>query len=161
MSGNGRLECFWDYRDTVGSNEYEVPHYLAELLLQKGYIVHGVIRRSSTFNTSRLDHIYQEPFKKDTNKFRINWQKAVFIFDELERRKIDYDQILLLDSTCMIKWNCPNFFEMTDHKFTAIRDMDNLRWIYNSIQGYKDFFDGFECDVKKYVNSGFIIFMLK
>ena len=39
--------------------------YLAELLLQKGYIVHGVIRRSSTFNTSRLDHIYQEPFKKD------------------------------------------------------------------------------------------------
>ena len=41
--------------------------YLAELLLQKGYIVHGVIRRSSTFNTSRLDHIYQEPFKKDRN----------------------------------------------------------------------------------------------
>jgi len=41
--------------------------YLAELLLQKGYMVHGVIRRSSTFNTSRLDHIYQEPFKKDRN----------------------------------------------------------------------------------------------
>ena len=34
LSGNGRLECFWDYRDTVGSNEYEVPHYLAELLLR-------------------------------------------------------------------------------------------------------------------------------
>ena len=39
--------------------------YLAELLLKKGYTVHGVIRRSSTFNTSRLDHIYQEPFQKD------------------------------------------------------------------------------------------------
>ena len=101
--------------------------------------------------------LFQEPFKKDTNKFRINWQKAVFIFDELERRKIDYDQILLLDSTCMIKWNCPNFFEMTDHKFTAIRDMDNLRWIHNSVQGYKEFFDGYECDIKKYVNEFLII----
>lgn len=35
--------------------------YLAELLLEKGYEVHGVIRRSSTFNTSRIDHLYQDP----------------------------------------------------------------------------------------------------
>jgi len=35
--------------------------YLAELLLEKGYEVHGVIRRSSSFNTSRIDHIYQDP----------------------------------------------------------------------------------------------------
>ena len=35
--------------------------YLAELLLGKGYEVHGLIRRSSTFNTARIDHIYQDP----------------------------------------------------------------------------------------------------
>jgi GDPmannose 4,6-dehydratase len=35
--------------------------YLAELLLYKGYEVHGLVRRSSTFNTSRIDHIYQDP----------------------------------------------------------------------------------------------------
>lgn len=35
--------------------------YLAEFLLSKGYEVHGVIRRASTFNTSRIDHIYQDP----------------------------------------------------------------------------------------------------
>lgn len=35
--------------------------YLAELLLKKGYEVHGVIRRSSSFNTDRIDHIYQDP----------------------------------------------------------------------------------------------------
>ena len=35
--------------------------YLAELLLSKGYEVHGVIRRASTFNTGRIDHIYREP----------------------------------------------------------------------------------------------------
>ena len=35
--------------------------YLAELLLDKGYEVHGLIRRSSTFNTDRIDHLYQDP----------------------------------------------------------------------------------------------------
>src|SRR5712691_2080743 len=35
--------------------------YLAELLLGKGYTVHGIIRRSSSFNTGRIDHIYQDP----------------------------------------------------------------------------------------------------
>lgn len=35
--------------------------YLAELLLEKGYEVHGIIRRSSTFNTSRIDHLYKDP----------------------------------------------------------------------------------------------------
>lgn len=34
--------------------------YLAELLLSKGYEVHGIIRRSSSFNTSRIDHIYRD-----------------------------------------------------------------------------------------------------
>ena len=35
--------------------------YLAELLLSKGYDVHGIIRRASTFNTQRLDHLYRDP----------------------------------------------------------------------------------------------------
>ncbi len=35
--------------------------YLAELLLEKGYIVHGIIRRASLFNTDRIDHLYQDP----------------------------------------------------------------------------------------------------
>ena len=39
--------------------------YLAELLLAKGYEVHGIIRRSSSFNTARIDHIYQDPHDKN------------------------------------------------------------------------------------------------
>lgn len=41
--------------------------YLAELLLEKGYEVHGVVRRSSVFNTERIDHIYTDPHAKGTN----------------------------------------------------------------------------------------------
>jgi GDPmannose 4,6-dehydratase len=43
--------------------------YLAELLLSKGYEVHGLIRRSSTFNTSRIDHIYQDPHDPNPKLF--------------------------------------------------------------------------------------------
>ena len=43
--------------------------YLADLLLAKGYEVHGIIRRSSTFNTSRIDHLYQDPHIMGTRLF--------------------------------------------------------------------------------------------
>ncbi|HWA38774.1 MAG TPA: GDP-mannose 4,6-dehydratase, partial [Burkholderiales bacterium] len=39
--------------------------YLAELLLSKGYVVHGIKRRSSLLNTERIDHLYQDPHEKD------------------------------------------------------------------------------------------------
>ena len=39
--------------------------YLAELLLEKGYEVHGIKRRASSFNTSRIDHLYQDPHVDD------------------------------------------------------------------------------------------------
>ena len=43
--------------------------YLAELLLNKGYDVHGIVRRASTFNTKRIDHIYQDKHHKDQKLF--------------------------------------------------------------------------------------------
>ena len=47
--------------------------FLAELLLDKGYFVHGIIRRSSSFNTSRIEHLYLDEIIKDSNKLtRIN-----------------------------------------------------------------------------------------
>ena len=46
--------------------------YLAELLLEKGYIVHGVKRRSSSFNTQRVDHIYQDPHVKNP-RFKLHY----------------------------------------------------------------------------------------
>src|SRR5512139_2568438 len=39
--------------------------YLAELLLEKGYMVHGIKRRSSLFNTERIDHLYQDPHERN------------------------------------------------------------------------------------------------
>ena len=41
--------------------------YLAELLLSKGYTVHGLIRRASTFNTDRIEHLYKDPHDSSAN----------------------------------------------------------------------------------------------
>jgi GDPmannose 4,6-dehydratase len=46
--------------------------YLADLLLAKGYVVHGIKRRSSSFNTARIDHIYQDPHDPDT-RFQLHY----------------------------------------------------------------------------------------
>ena len=43
--------------------------YLAELLLEKGYEVHGIIRRSSSFNTGRIEHLYKDPHEPGTHLF--------------------------------------------------------------------------------------------
>ena len=46
--------------------------FLAELLLEKGYIVHGMKRRASSFNSSRIDHIYQDPHT-DRQRFHLHY----------------------------------------------------------------------------------------
>ena len=46
--------------------------YLAEFLLEKGYVVHGIKRRSSLFNTERIDHIYQDP-QLDNARFKLHY----------------------------------------------------------------------------------------
>ncbi len=43
--------------------------YLADLLLHKSYEVHGIIRRASTFNTKRIDHLYRDPHNKNIKMF--------------------------------------------------------------------------------------------
>ena len=46
--------------------------YLAELLIEKGYMVHGIKRRASSFNTQRIDHIYQDQHSSELN-FKLHY----------------------------------------------------------------------------------------
>jgi GDPmannose 4,6-dehydratase len=87
--------------------------YLAELLLSKGYEVHGIIRRSSTFNTSRIDHLYKDPHEKD-NHFHLHYgdiTDGVGISNIL--REIEPHEIYNLAAQSHVKVS----FEMPD--FTA------------------------------------------
>jgi GDPmannose 4,6-dehydratase len=87
--------------------------YLAELLLSKGYEVHGIIRRSSTFNTSRIDHLYKDPHEID-NHFHLHYgdiTDGVGISNIL--REIEPHEIYNLAAQSHVKVS----FEMPD--FTA------------------------------------------
>jgi GDPmannose 4,6-dehydratase len=53
----------------TGITGHQDGSYLAELLLAKDYEVHGVIRRASTFNTERIDHIYEDPHGEGVHLF--------------------------------------------------------------------------------------------
>jgi hypothetical protein len=101
---------------------------------------------------------FEKPVKEDLHRYRVNWQKAMYVFDELDRMEINYDQIALIDSSAVIKWDAPNFFEMTDNRFTAWVDNDNLGWISQSIDGYKPYFNDYGLDISKYISSGFMVF---
>ena len=47
--------------------------YLAELLLEKGYAVHGIKRRASSFNTTRIDHLYQDPHEQGSTRLTLHY----------------------------------------------------------------------------------------
>ncbi len=60
--------------------------YLAEFLIEKGYEVHGIIRRSSSFNTGRIEHLYLEDAVEDMHKNR-----NVYLQQHLQDKDVQYD----------------------------------------------------------------------
>ena len=99
---------------------------------------------------------FEEPYS-DINIHRANWQKAIHCWDILDSHGIDANKIFLVDASSIVKWDAPNIFDQVDDRLVAWNDLDNLKWVHDSIEGYKEFF-GFELDNSKYVNSGVIIF---
>ena len=71
--------------------------YLAELLIEKGYEVHGIRRRSSSFNTQRIDHLYSIQILKKLNYFTLWRHDWLFKLDQIIK-KIQPDEIYI----------CPN-----------------------------------------------------
>ena len=86
-----------------------------------------------------------------------NWHK-LFIFDLLENQGMDYDQILVVDADTIVHPDCPNFFNMTEHKFAAVHNEGCYDWICRSMENYsKHAFDNHKLNLWEYINSGFMI----
>jgi GDPmannose 4,6-dehydratase len=85
--------------------------YLAELLLQKGYEVHGLIRRSSSFTTGRIDHLYQDPHEHDTRLFLhyADLTDPSSLFSHLHRVKPDEVYNLGAQSHVKVSFEVPEF----------------------------------------------------
>ena len=90
--------------------------YLAELLLSKGYEVHGLIRRSSTFNTSRIEHIYRDPHD-ESSKFKLHYGDITDASGMTNLiRTIEPDEIynLAAQSHVMVSFSMPTYTGSVD-----------------------------------------------
>ena len=103
-----------------------------------------------------VDLILLEEAVEDPKEMSATWQRY-YLFDILENSDIDYDQIAMVDLDTMIKWNTPNFFELTEGKLAAVKDNEVVEWTYNSKKGYQHMFPDVDFDWWDYVNAGFII----
>ncbi len=90
--------------------------YLAELLLEKGYEVHGMKRRSSSFNTSRIDHLYQDVHNKNL-KFKLHYGDLTDSTNLIRLiQEIQPDEIynLAAQSHVKVSFDCPEYTANAD-----------------------------------------------
>lgn len=104
--------------------------YLAELLLSQGYEVHGIIRRASTFNTRRIDHIYNDPHKKDDDvKLHLHYgdiSQSEAIVDVIYNVQPDEIYNLAAQSHVRVSFDMPEYTgDVTG--LGAIRILDAIR----------------------------------
>lgn len=97
----------------------------------------------------------------DIEYMKPNWFK-MYILDVLEANGVDYDQVLYVDYDTIVTPDAPNIFEMTEHKFCAVRNFGDMDWVCRSIENYSKFvFDGFMFPYHDYFNSGLMVFNKK
>ena len=112
--------------------------YLTKLLLKKGYIVHGVKRRSSSINTHRIDDIYQEPFTNKKN-FILHYgdmSDGTSIFDLVNKIKPDEIYNLAAQSHVAVSFNVPEYTSNVV-ALGALRILDSIVKINPKIRYYQ------------------------
>ena len=102
--------------------------YLAELLLEKAYEVHGIIRRTSTFNTKRIDHLYRDPHERGVNLFLHYGDMTDSSNMSRLIEKVDPDEIynLAAQSHVKISFEVPEYTAETDGVGT-LRMLDAIK----------------------------------
>lgn len=86
---------------------------------------------------------------------KVNFHRY-YAFDILDNSGIEYDQICITDADCIIHPECPNFFKLTENKYTVTRAIGSMDWICRSMENYAEhLFDGKTYDIFKYFSAGF------
>ena len=103
--------------------------YLAEILLRKKYIVHGVKRRSSSINTSRIDHIYQDPHERNYS-FRLHYgdiTDSLSVSRIIQKIKPDEIYNLAAQSHVAVSFEVPEYTANAD-ALGALRILEAIKF---------------------------------
>jgi len=103
--------------------------YLSEFLINKGYLVHGVKRRSSSLNTERIDHIYQDPFDKKRNFFLHygDVTDAISVSSIIKKIKPDEIYNLAAQSHVSVSFEVPEYTANAD-AIGALRILESIKF---------------------------------
>ena len=101
---------------------------------------------------------YHTPSRSDYKQYKINWQRWFDVFDYIPD---DYDSVLLVDASIMVKWDAPNYFDTGDGEWCALRADENWGWTHKSARGYRDMFPDVDFNHNDYFSSGFTLFRKK
>jgi len=127
-----------------------------------GFLYQDISRKSWEYWCKKNDTIffpYETPSLDNHYDHKPTWQRWFDVFKQLDENGIDYNKICLIDSSTIIRWDTPNFIEMTSGDgITCFKAFENLRWMHEGISGYNSFFNGFNFDLTKYIACGFQIF---
>lgn len=99
--------------------------------------------------------ILEDPLQ-NTEIMRPTWQRW-YVYDILDYNNIEYEQVALIDIDTMVRWDTPNLFELSNGKYTGVIDDLSIEWIYNSINGYKEYFPEVDLKWDKYINNGILV----
>jgi len=88
----------------------------------------------------------------------ITWQRWQ-VLNILEHNEVEYDQVLVVDADSIVHPDCPNFFEMTNYKFTSVLTDGDYEWVNRAINGYSKLFFGKEFCIPtfEFFMTGFVI----
>jgi len=95
----------------------------------------------------------------DTEIMRPTWQRW-YVHQILKHNNIEYDRVAMIDIDTIVHWNCPNIFEVSENRYSGVKDDISLEWINNSIDGYRNAFTEFadvDLDWTCYINNGILI----
>ncbi len=99
---------------------------------------------------------YKTPSIEDTGTHKVTWQRWFDLKDQL--KDIKWNKVAVVDASYMIKWNTPNFFELTSNILSTFKSLENINWVDEGIRGYKELFPKVDFDLKRYIDCGFQIF---
>lgn len=93
----------------------------------------------------------------DHKEMGLCWQRY-YLFDILDSNNIEYDQVALVDADTIVHPDCPNFFNLTNHKFTGVHNDGSYDWVLRSIENYSYYmFDNYQPKFWNYINCGFMV----
>lgn len=102
---------------------------------------------------------YNFPRLSNTETHKVTWQRWFDLESELS--KYDWNKVAVVDASYMVRWDTPNFFELTSNHLSVFRSLENIRWMNEGVRGYQDLFPDTSFDLKRYMDCGFQIFTKK